>query len=250
MQDQKGDDERSTESHSKRVMLCARKSIRKGDDLSKSLSQIPRVMMRTKIQNQTVGEPKQDQTESSTDQDCFMGRSFTVQYGDDGQQIRLIYKEIQLTESIYPDLDRAFESLGFDKVDGWDLLTMIAVGGAMYLKGPRYDNEQLIQPHTMKHEFMVRERALVSALMTTLFSKQANVPYRRHPISFQVVHQHLEFVKSKVFRKATIMYHAEPGPPDDLYRVIISGSADDLCAHKFEFEPSSSWIDRRYPERR
>ena len=63
-----------------------------------------------------------------------MGRSFTVQYGDDGQQIRLIYKKVQLTESIYPDLDRAFELLGFDKVDGWDLLTMIAVGGAMYLK--------------------------------------------------------------------------------------------------------------------
>jgi hypothetical protein len=72
-------------------------------------------MMRTKIQNQTVGEPEKDQTESSKDQDCFKGRSFTLKYGDDGQQIGLIYKEIQLRESIYPDLNRAFESLGLTK---------------------------------------------------------------------------------------------------------------------------------------
>ncbi len=69
----------------------------------------------------------------------------------------LIYKEIQQRESIYPDLDRAFESLGFDKEDGWDLLIMVAVGGAMYLKGPMYDNEQRIHLHTMRHEFLVRD---------------------------------------------------------------------------------------------
>ncbi len=47
--------------------------------------------MNTKIQYQSVDEPEKDQTESSKVKDRFKGRSQTLKYGDDGQQIRLIY---------------------------------------------------------------------------------------------------------------------------------------------------------------
>ncbi len=65
----------------------------------------------------------------------FLGRAFMISVH--GRPIKLVYKETQMRASIYPDLDSVFESHGFEEVgDGWDLLRMVATGGAMVLQLP------------------------------------------------------------------------------------------------------------------
>ena len=54
--------------------------------------------------------------------------------------------------------------------------------------------------------FMANEQALVTALMFTVFSKQANVTYMRRPIFFKLVSEELEFKAETVLRRAAIMF--------------------------------------------
>jgi hypothetical protein len=54
-------------------------------------------------------------------------------------KVKILYKESQVNEVIYPDLIRALQEGGFQaEGDWWDLLITVAVGGTMSLNGPRY----------------------------------------------------------------------------------------------------------------
>ena len=61
------------------------------------------------------------------DEHHFMGRSLTFPPFANGHTFRLVFRDKQLREFSYPDLERTLTSLGFDKVDGWDMLTTVAV---------------------------------------------------------------------------------------------------------------------------
>ena len=44
------------------------------------------------------------------------------------------------------------------------------------------------------------------------------------------------------------MFHAENESEKDLYRITIEGTGNDLSMHRFTFEPSLTWLCRRYPD--
>ena len=190
------------------------------------------------------------------DKHHFMGRSLTVPPFANGHTVRLVFRDKQLREFIYPDLERTLTSLGFDKVDGWDMLTKVAVGGTISLKGPRFQNQPCYNSRTIRTVFMLHERALVHALMTVVFDEQSNVSYGRSPTSFKEVTAGFGFNTETAFRKTTLIFRAEKRSRDDYpsrddtYRVIIEGAGEDLCIHRFQFQPSSTWLCRRYPENR
>ena len=112
----------------------------------------------------------------------------------------------------------------------------------MFQNKPRYD------PKTMRKVFMVKERALVSALMFTVFEKQANLALKSRSISCKVVCEELEYDTARSFRKTTIVFRSNQGALDDIYRVIIEGTAESLCTHHFHFQPSNTWLIGRFPE--
>ena len=190
------------------------------------------------------------------DEHHFMGRSLTFPPFANGHTVRLVFRDKQLRESIYPDLERTLASLGFDKVDGWDMLTTVAVGGTISLKGPRFQNQPCYNSRTIPTVFMLHERALVHALMTVVFNEQGNVSYGRSPTSFKEVTAGFGFNTETAFRKTTLIFRAvkrsrDDNPSrDDTYRVIIEGTGEDLCIHRFQFQPSRTWLCRRYPENR
>jgi hypothetical protein len=180
-------------------------------------------------------------------EESFHGRC--VQYAplSDGHRVRILYKTSQLEESIYPDLNRSLQEGGFQaREDLWGLLNTVAVGGAISLNGPRYPNPKCYKPHTMQDVFMRTERTLAHALMTTVFCK--TVPYGSSPISFREIHGKFVFDTDTAFRCATLMFHAENESEKDLYRITIEGTGNDLSMHRFTFEPSLTWLCRRYPE--
>ena len=246
-----GDDTKdTTQSSGKRVMQSARKRIRpqtatpfrvleamameqdrKGDEPEK---------------RETEGdEPEQSETEDD-EWETFAGRSISLFGRGLGHPVSVIYKDAQLSGAIFPDLDRMLEGLGFDKVDGWKLLTSVAVGGKMTLRGPMFENKPRYDPKTMRKVFMAKERALVSALMFTVFEKQANLScHMTPPISFKVASEELEFDTSKSYRRTVVVFRADQ-VRDDLYRVVIEGTTEDLCIHQFLFEPSNTWLIGRY----
>jgi hypothetical protein len=165
-----------------------------------------------------------------------------------GHTIRILYKDIQLEEAIYPDMRRAFQEGGFEARDDlWDVLNTVAVGGPVSLKGPSYPNPKHYKPDTMKEVFMRPERTLAHALMTAVFCKQ--VPYGCSPISFKEVNGSFKFDTNTAFRRATHVFLAETGSEKDLYRITIEGAGNDLSKHRFTFEPSLTWLCRRYPEK-
>ena len=96
--------------------------------------------------------------------------------------------DTQLREAFFPDLDRTFESLDFDKVDSWDLLIKVAAGGKMSLRGSMYENQPRYDQQTMRYVFIVKARALVTALMFTVISKQANVTFMHQLPLTRVLH--------------------------------------------------------------
>jgi hypothetical protein len=83
--------------------------------------------------------------------------------------------------------------------------------------------------------------------MTAVFCKE--VPYGGSPISFKEVHGCFKFNTDTAFRCATLIFQAENESEKDLYRVIIEGTGNDLRMYRFTFEPSLSWLCRRYPEK-
>ena len=131
-----------------------------------------------------------------------------------------------------------------------DLLRALTVGGEITLKGKKFINRKTYKPHTMERVFMQRERALVLELMTIVFDNADNVSYMRERAPFAEVAASLQFDASIALRKTTVIFHALDGPREDTYRVIIEGegSGENLCIHRFKFQPSRRWHCRRYPE--
>ena len=180
--------------------------------------------------------------------DCFPGRC-VVSTLPNGHKIKILYKNSQLEEAIYPNLSRTLQEGGFQAEgrDWWNFLKMVATGGTTSLNGPRYPNPRHYNLDTIQGVFMRAERTLAHALMTAVFCKQ--VPLGCSPISFKEVHVCFKFDASTAFRFATIVFRAENGPVKDLYRITIEGTGNDLSMHQFTFEPSLTWLCRRYPDK-
>jgi hypothetical protein len=113
--------------------------------------------------------------------DYFLGQCAMYSLPN-GHKVKLMYKQNQLDEKIFPDLETAFDERSFQKVDFWDLLTTVAVGGTISLTGPRFHNASSYDLKTIQSVFMPRQRNLVHALMVIVFSKEGNVTYGRSPI--------------------------------------------------------------------
>ena len=149
---QEGDDTKdTTQSSSKRVMQSARKRIR-----PQTVTPFRALEAMAMEQDRKGDEPEERETEGDAPKDCetegdepeehglcdtFMGRSVTLIGRGPGSPISIVYKDAQLSGSIFPDLDHMFEGLGFDKVDGWKLLVSFVAGGKMTLRGPMFENK-------------------------------------------------------------------------------------------------------------
>jgi len=154
--------------------------------------------------------------------------------------MRLLYKTSQLEEFIYPEGGFQVEA------DMWKLLQKVAVGGTISLNGPRFPNPKSYKLDKMQADFMRAERTLAHALLTAVFCKE--VPYGCSPISFKEASGCFKFDTDTAFRRATHVFRAENESEKDLYRITIEGTGDDLSMHRFSFEPSLTWLCRRYPE--
>ena len=182
-------------------------------------------------------------------EESFLGRS-VISTLSNGDTIRVLYKISQLEEVIYPNLIRTLQEGGFQaEGDLWDLLCTVAIGGTTSLNGPRYPNPKFFKTQTIKAEFMRSERDLAHALMTAVFCQEVATPYGRSPISFKEVNGFFKFDTDTGFRCATLMFHAENEPKEDLYQIVIEGTGNDLSKHRFTFDPSLTWLCRRYPNK-
>ena len=178
--------------------------------------------------------------------EAFAGRAIGCLIG--GRPVRLVYKEEQLQQNVFPRFKQAFQAHGCDEVgDWWELLCAILFGGDVSLQGPKYNMK------TFRQKFMRSHRDLVVELMTIVFNEQANIPFRpiSQPTSFEEFQGRFEFDTSTAKRKATIIYRAVDKQPDessdDVYRVIIHGEGkENLFTNTFRFQPSQFWISARY----
>ena len=166
------------------------------------------------------------------------------------QTIKVLYPMPQLCEHIFPALATAFRIHGFDAVPWKGLLKKLTVGGEVDLNGKKFYNRKTYSPHTMEKVFMRRERDLVLELMTIVFYNRVTLPYAREPTPFKQVSASLQFDTSIALRKTILLFHADDGSMEDLYRVIIEGkgAGDNLRIHRFKFQPSRCWHQARYPQ--
>ena len=184
--------------------------------------------------------------------EAFAGRAIGCLIG--GRPVRLVYKEEQLQQNVFPRFKQAFQAHGCDEVgDWWELLCAILFGGDVSLQGPKYINRKTYNMKTFRQKFMRSHRDLVVELMTIVFNEQANIPFRpiSQPTSFEEFQGRFEFDTSTAKRKATIIYRAVDKQPDessdDVYRVIIHGEGkENLFTNTFRFQPSQFWISARY----
>ena len=102
----------------------------------------------------------------------------------------------------------------------------------------------------MQKVFMGHDRALVWELMNIVFNKADTVSYMRELAPFEEVGTALEFDFANALRKTTMLFHAVNEPRGDTCRIIIEGegTGENLCIHRFKFQPSRDWHCRRYPE--
>jgi hypothetical protein len=186
----------------------------------------------------------------------FVGRSATFALGN-GHVVKFVYKEGQLNEKIFPAMKDALENGGFKPQFPmgncgeswmWDLLTLVSVGGSVSFTGPMYPNPRSYKMDTMKDVFMKPERALVKELMTIVFGMDDHASFGRTSISFDEVYARFKFDTDTASRSALLMFRAE-NQSEDLYRVKIEGAPDDLSTHIFSFEPSTTWLCSRYPQK-
>ena len=202
-------------------------------------------MQETEQQDQAPVNDRQE------DKHLFLGRSLMFAPLINGHRVNLVYSHKQLNNAVYPEMALRLLEGGFPKVDDmWSLLRVIATGGSVVLKGPSFINRKSYHMDTMGDVFMKTERTLVKALLTAVFSENANVTYGRVPISFKMVQGTYEFNSKKAFRSITLLFHAQNQPLEDLYRVRVEGVGRDLSMHQFTFEPSITWLTLRYPELR
>jgi hypothetical protein len=166
------------------------------------------------------------------------------------QTIKVLYLMPQLCEHLYPAFATAFRVHGFDAVPWKDLLKKLTVGGEVDLKGKKFYNRKTYSPHTMEKVFMRRERDLVLELMTIVFNNRFSLAYARELTPFKQVSASLQFNTSIALRKTVLLFRADDGPMEDLYRVIIEGegAGDNLRIHRFKFQPSNCWLQARYPQ--
>ena len=184
--------------------------------------------------------------------EAFAGRAIGCLIG--GRPVRLVYKEEQLQQNVFPRFKQAFQAHGCNEVgDWWELLCAILFGGDVSLQGPKYINRKTYNMKTFRQKFMRSHRDLVVELMTIVFNEQANIPFRpiSQPTSFEEFQGRFEFDTSTAKRKATIIYRAVDKQPDessdDVYRVIIHGEGkENLFTNTFRFQPSQFWISARY----
>jgi len=180
--------------------------------------------------------------------EAFAGRAIGGLIG--GRPVRLVYKEEQLQQNVFPRFKQVFQAHGCDEVgDWWELLCAILFGGDVSLQGPKYINRKTSNINNMRQKFMRSHRDLVDELMTIVFNEQANLPFRpiSQPTSFREIQGKFEFDTSTAKRQVTLMYRAVDKQPDDLYRVIIHGEGkENLFTHTFQFQPSQAWISARY----
>ena len=114
--------------------------------------------------------------------EAFAGRAIGCLIG--GRPVRLVYKEEQLQQNVFPRFKQAFQAHGCDEVgDWWELLCAILFGGDVSLQGPKYNMK------TFRQKFMRSHRDLVVELMTIVFNEQANIPFRpiSQPTSFREI---------------------------------------------------------------
>ena len=166
------------------------------------------------------------------------------------QTIKILYLMPQLCEHLYPAFAAAFRLHGFDAVPWKDLLYALTIGGEVDLKGKKFYNRKTYSPHTMDKVFMRRERDLVLELMTIVFDTRVTLAYARELTPFKQVSASLQFDSSIALRKTILLFRADDGPMEDLYRVIIEGegAGDNLRIHRFKFQPSRCWHQARYPQ--
>jgi hypothetical protein len=181
---------------------------------------------------------------------AFQVMCFLINPHGNGQKIKIAYKWQQLLELVYPAFKETFQAHGFDEVPWDNLLKVLTVGGEILLKGKKFINRQSYAPHTMQKVFMRHERALVWELMTIVFNKADTVSYMRELAPFEEVGTALEFDFANALRKTTMLFHAVNEPRGDTCRIIIEGEGkgENLCIHRFKFQPSRDWHCRRYPE--
>jgi hypothetical protein len=180
----------------------------------------------------------------------FYGHCCTIRPLQNGQTIRVLWKDKQLQEPLYPGFESTFRELGFDKVDWGDLLWKVAFGGEVALKGLRFINKQHYNASSMYDVFMLSERALVKELLNIVMSKKANIAYMKERISFKQRGVCLKFDPSLAYRHTTLVFQARDECERDAYRIIIEGSGTGLYlyTHTFQFQPSQTWLCQRFPQ--
>ena len=166
-------------------------------------------------------------------------------------KIKVLYRHDQIEEKIVPAFKKTFEAYKFNQVKWTDLLEAMTVGGAIQLTGPEFISRKSFNADPIPNVFMRRIREFVGELMNIVFNDEANLPFQRQRAlaPCNEVAARFMFKPSTAFRKSTVYFHAEDGPEDDTYRVIIEGEGKgkNLRTHLFQFEPSLNWLVYRYP---
>ncbi len=196
------------------------------------------------------------------DCDSFHGRCYMrVPLDEKKQLIKAVWRDTTLNESLFPCFIRLFRTMGYDSnlisLDLWDILLLVAFGGAFELRGPKSsktwtptddaDHEEL------NRKFMVRERAFAKELINIVFNTEANLAYLREATPFREVGLLFRYQSSDGL-KGTIMNHRavkDEEDPDDTYQVTIVGrnrSHGKGTTYRYYFEPSDRWVSQRFPE--
>ena len=174
----------------------------------------------------------------------FCGRSVSCVIGVNRQIVKAVWKEEQLEKYIFPSFERVFRALGFDKVDWWDLLRKVAMGGVIYLKGPKSIEPLSYTKETIDY-CLKPQRALAQSLLNQVFNKKDNLAFLRDPTDIGIVGTHIK-CHPGAFRGTEVTFRALDLPDDAFYFVEIVGH-EGGDTHRFHFEPSISWLCSRFP---
>ena len=178
--------------------------------------------------------------------DSFVGRSITRRMAANNQFVRAAWKEEQLKKCLFPSFERVFRALGYDNVDWWKLLEIIAFGGEVKLKGPKFPNISEYTDETIDH-FMISECAMAKALLNCVFSKEDNLAYTRESTTIEVAGTLKKCTPNVEFRRSVITFKALDHPDRAFYRVSIDGRQGRVT-RLFQFQPSIAWVCTRFPE--
>ena len=178
--------------------------------------------------------------------DSFVGRSITRRMVSNNQTVKAVWKEEQLMNCIFPSFERVFRALGYDKVDWWKLLGIIAFGGEIKLKGPKFPSISDYTDETIDH-FMISEIAMAKTLLNCVFNKEENLAYLRESTTIEVEATFKKCTPNVAFRRSEITFKALDHPDRAFYRVGIDGRQGRVT-RLFQFQPSIQWVCTRFPE--